>query len=241
MNDQTKPDAGVSPEAKERKKRYKQSLNLPQTAFAMKADLRQHEPASLARWNAAGLYERVLAARASDPPFVFHDGPPYANGAIHVGHLLNKVLKDMVTRSRNMAGQRCPYVPGWDCHGLPIEHRVMQELQSSGKAAKLESLNEDTRRIVVRRECAAYARKSKELRCSRCSPTWSHRASSTGTSSRCTGRSPTKPRSPRPSSSTTTARTRRSTCGSTPTTRPTWCSGSARRGWTRRSSTTRRS
>jgi isoleucyl-tRNA synthetase len=161
MTDQPKTE--LDPAAQERKKRYKQSLNLPKTTFAMKADLRQHEPATLRRWTAGGLYERVLEAREDDPPFVFHDGPPYANGAIHVGHLLNKVLKDMVVRSRNMAGQRCPYVPGWDCHGLPIEHRVLQELQSSGKAAKLESLDEDIRRIAVRRECAAYARKFKEL------------------------------------------------------------------------------
>ncbi|HVS14053.1 MAG TPA: isoleucine--tRNA ligase [Thermoanaerobaculia bacterium] len=161
MTDQPKTE--LDPDAKERKKRYKQSLNLPKTSFAMKADLRQHEPATLRRWTEGGLYERVLDARGDDPPFVFHDGPPYANGAIHVGHLLNKVLKDMVVRSRNMAGQRCPYVPGWDCHGLPIEHRVLQELQGSGKAAKLERLDEDTRRIAVRRECAAYARKFKEL------------------------------------------------------------------------------
>jgi isoleucyl-tRNA synthetase len=162
MNDEPRTD-DAAPEAKERKKRYKQSLNLPQTTFAMKADLRQHEPSSLKRWTDGRLYERVLAARAGAPRFVFHDGPPYANGAIHVGHLLNKVLKDMVMRSRNMAGQHCPYVPGWDCHGLPIEHRVLQELQSSGKAAKLERLDEAVRRVAVRRECAAYARKYKDL------------------------------------------------------------------------------
>ena len=162
MNDDTRTDEAGS-EAKERKKRYKQSLNLPQTAFPMKADLRQHEPVSMKRWSGGRLYERVLAAREGAPPFVFHDGPPYANGSIHVGHLLNKVLKDMVVRSRNMAGQRCPYVPGWDCHGLPIEHRVLQELQASAKAAKLERLDEGIRRVAVRRECQAYAQKYKEL------------------------------------------------------------------------------
>jgi isoleucyl-tRNA synthetase len=163
MNEQQTTAADANPGAKERKKRYKQSLNLPRTPFPMKADLRQHEPASLRRWNELRLYERVLEAREGTPPFVFHDGPPYANGAIHVGHLLNKVLKDMVVRSRNLAGQRCPYVPGWDCHGLPIEHRVLQELQGSGKAAKLEALDDDTRRIAVRRACAAYARKYRDL------------------------------------------------------------------------------
>ena len=101
----------------------------------------------------------MLAARASAPPFVFHDGPPYANGSIHVGHLLNKVLKDIVVRSADHGRARTvPYVPGWDCHGLPIEHKVLQELQASGKAAKLERLDEGIRRIAIRRECQATPR-----------------------------------------------------------------------------------
>jgi isoleucyl-tRNA synthetase len=101
----------------------------------MRANLAQNEPASQKRWAKRDLYHEVAAARkaAGAEPFVFHDGPPYANGSIHVGHLLNKVLKDIVVRSQLMMGRRCDFVPGWDCHGLPIEHRVMTELHESGK------------------------------------------------------------------------------------------------------------
>src|SRR5688572_14649533 len=93
------------------KPNYKQTLNLPKTDFAMKANLSQNEPASLKRWEAMKLYDAVVKARreADSPPFVFHDGPPYANGSIHTGHLLNKVLKDLVVRTRLMAGYHCPY------------------------------------------------------------------------------------------------------------------------------------
>ncbi len=150
-------------EAAERKKRYKKSLNLPRTSFPMRANLAQNEPQSLKRWKREGLYEQVLSARSEDPPFVFHDGPPYANGHIHVGHLLNKVLKDIVVRSRNLGGERCAYVPGWDCHGLPIEHRVVAGLVESGKIEKINSLPEDHRRMAIRRECAQYAEKHKKL------------------------------------------------------------------------------
>ncbi|HVS15546.1 MAG TPA: isoleucine--tRNA ligase [Thermoanaerobaculia bacterium] len=155
----SRPAADADEAAQERKKRYKQSLNLPRTAFAMKANLRQNEPQSLERWTSSDLYQRLLEARAGAPPFVFHDGPPYANGSIHVGHLLNKTLKDLVVRSRSLLGLRCPYVPGWDCHGLPIEHRVLSGLVESGKLAKLQSLDDDTRRMAIRRECHAYAAK----------------------------------------------------------------------------------
>ncbi|MBL0921989.1 MAG: isoleucine--tRNA ligase, partial [Phycisphaerales bacterium] len=138
---------------------YKKSLNLPQTAFAMKANLVQNEPASIQRWEKSGLYRKVQEARRGAARFVFHDGPPYANGDIHLGHLLNKCLKDMVVRSRTMAGQDCPYVPGWDCHGLPIEHKVVTELVESGKYAKIAALSDDARRMAIRRECQKYAEK----------------------------------------------------------------------------------
>ena len=138
---------------------YKKTLNLPRTAFAMKANLVQNEPASEKRWAKIDLYKRILDARAGAPPFVFHDGPPYANGSIHLGHLLNKCLKDFVVRSRSMAGLSCPYTPGWDCHGLPIEHKVMTAAIESGKMAKLESLPADTRRGAIRRDCRTYAEK----------------------------------------------------------------------------------
>ncbi|MDY7094992.1 MAG: isoleucine--tRNA ligase [Acidobacteriota bacterium] len=148
---------------KERKKRYKKSLNLPKTPFPMRANLAQNEPQSLKRWQKEDLYRQLMEARKEAEPFPFHDGPPYANGEIHVGHLLNKVLKDIVVRSRNMAGNYCPFVPGWDCHGLPIEHRVMIELVESGKMEKIAGLDEDTRRMAVRRECARYAEKYKKV------------------------------------------------------------------------------
>ena len=149
--------------AEERKKLYKQSLNLPRTSFPMKAGLGQNEPLSRKRWEADGLYQRLLEARTDAEPFAFHDGPPYANGSIHVGHLLNKSLKDMVVRSQALLGRRCPYIPGWDCHGLPIEHKVMTGLVESGKAEKLAELDDDRRRMAVRRECQRYAEKFQKL------------------------------------------------------------------------------
>ena len=148
---------------KARQKHYKKSLNLPQTPFPMRANLAQNEPRSRKRWERRRLYEEVQRARVDAPPFVFHDGPPYANGDIHVGHLLNKVLKDFVVRSRIMMGQRCDFVPGWDCHGLPIEHRVLTEMVENGKIEKLEQLEPDTRRMAIRRECAKYAQKYQKL------------------------------------------------------------------------------
>ena len=142
---------------------YKKTLNLPKTSFPMRAGLTQHEPESLARWDRMRLYDTVLETRSGGEPFVFHDGPPYANGLIHVGHLLNKVLKDLVVRSRLMSGRQCPFVPGWDCHGLPIEHRVMTDLLESGRIEKLNTLADDERRMAVRRECRAYAEKYQKL------------------------------------------------------------------------------
>ncbi len=142
---------------------YKATLNLPKTAFAMKANLSQAEPQTIARWQAEKQYEQVQAARAEAPLYAFHDGPPYANGSIHLGHLLNKVLKDIVVRSRLMEGMRVPYVPGWDCHGLPIEHKVVTEMQEKGKLQKVMELPDDQRRMVIRRECQASAEKYVKL------------------------------------------------------------------------------
>jgi len=105
-------------------KPYKETLNLPVTAFEMKANLAVREPRMQARWREQDLYGRIRKARAGGERRVLHDGPPYANGEIHMGHLLNKVLKDFVVRSLTMRGYDSPYVPGWDCHGLPIEHKV---------------------------------------------------------------------------------------------------------------------
>ncbi|MBS7470280.1 isoleucine--tRNA ligase [Pseudomonas syringae] len=103
---------------------YKATLNLPDTAFPMKAGLPQREPQTLQRWDSIGLYQKLREIGKDRPKFVLHDGPPYANGNIHIGHAVNKILKDMILRSKTLAGFDAPYVPGWDCHGLPIEHKV---------------------------------------------------------------------------------------------------------------------
>ncbi|MBK7405217.1 MAG: isoleucine--tRNA ligase [Phycisphaerales bacterium] len=155
-------DATAKPE-KKAASRYKDTLNLPKTTFAMKANLVQNEPGSMKRWEQMGLYERLRRERSGREMFVFHDGPPYANGSIHLGHVLNKTLKDFVVRSRSMLGLDVPYVPGWDCHGLPIEHKVMTGLVETGKIKKLAELGEDARKGAIRRECKAYAEKFVKL------------------------------------------------------------------------------
>lgn len=108
---------------------YKATLNLPDTAFPMRGDLVTREPDRLARWETDGLYHRIVERRraAASPKFLLHDGPPFANGDVHMGTALNKVLKDLVLKSKSMAGHECPYIPGWDCHGLPIEFKVVKE------------------------------------------------------------------------------------------------------------------
>jgi isoleucyl-tRNA synthetase len=127
---------------------WKDTLNLPRTEFPMKANLPQTEPAVIARWDAMDLYRELRAARRDAPRYVLHDGPPYANGQIHIGHALNKIIKDFVVKSRSMAGFDAPYVPGWDCHGLPIEINVERELGPDEK---------DAAPAEFRRACRAYA------------------------------------------------------------------------------------
>lgn len=100
------------------------SLNLPETAFPMRGNLPKREPGWVKQWQDDGLYQRLRAARAGAPLFVLHDGPPYANGQLHIGHALNKVLKDMIVKSRQLGGYDAQYIPGWDCHGLPIENAI---------------------------------------------------------------------------------------------------------------------
>ena len=106
---------------------YKDTLNLPVTDFPMRANLPQREPEILARWAELELDRRVSEPQPDKPNFILHDGPPYANGHIHIGHALNKILKDIVVKSQRMQGFYAPYVPGWDCHGLPIELQGRQE------------------------------------------------------------------------------------------------------------------
>jgi isoleucyl-tRNA synthetase len=129
---------------------YKETLNLPRTDFPMKADLPRREPLFLKRWAEMDLYGRIRAQSQGRPKFVLHDGPPYANGHIHLGHALNKILKDIIVKSRQMTGYDSPYVPGWDCHGLPIEHQVGKELKAEGGSLST---------VEVRQRCRAYAEK----------------------------------------------------------------------------------
>ena len=129
---------------------WKDTVNLPRTGFPMKANLQTAEPEALARWQAMDLYGQIRAARQGAPKFVFHDGPPYANGRIHLGTALNKVLKDLVIKSKSMAGFDVPYIPGYDCHGLPIELKVDRELGAKKRDMSI---------AEIRRACRAYAEK----------------------------------------------------------------------------------
>ena len=111
----------------ENKTDYRKTLNLPDTLFPMRGDLAKREPQWVAEWQKKKLYEKIRKAAKGRPRFVLHDGPPYANGDIHIGHAVNKILKDIIVRSRTLAGFDAPYVPGWDCHGLPIENQVEKD------------------------------------------------------------------------------------------------------------------
>ena len=135
---------------------YSKSLYLPQTQFPMRAGLPQKEPEILARWQAMDLYKLMRENGRGRPKFVLHDGPPYANGNIHIGHALNKILKDMVCRSQAMLGKDSNYVPGWDCHGLPIEWKIEEDNYRSKGKPKPE-LSDSAAMIAFRRECRAYA------------------------------------------------------------------------------------
>src|SRR5258708_38529109 len=130
---------------------WKDTLNLPRTGFPMKANLPTSEPEALARWEAMDLYGSIRAKRQGAPKFVLHDGPPYANGEIHLGTALNKILKDVVNRTHQMLGKDAPYVPGWDCHGLPIEW-IVEERYRAAKRSK-DSIPIDQ----FRRECREFA------------------------------------------------------------------------------------
>jgi isoleucyl-tRNA synthetase len=130
---------------------YKNTLNLPRTDFPMKADLVTREPERLEQWANSKLYERIRAQRAGGRKFVLHDGPPFANGDVHIGTALNKILKDTVVKYKSIRGFDAPYIPGWDCHGLPIEFKVNQEMRKSGDTAADPA--------TIRKACDAYARK----------------------------------------------------------------------------------
>src|SRR5213082_882726 len=133
---------------------YKHTINLPQTDFPMKADLAQREPAMVRAWEERGTYAKLRQLSRGRPRFVLHDGPPYANGAIHIGHAVNKILKDIVVKSRALDGFDSPYIPGWDCHGLPIELQVEKKHGRPGH--KLDAQ-------AFRAACRAYAQEQIEL------------------------------------------------------------------------------
>src|SRR5947207_4551195 len=143
-------------EPKSGERDYSQTLFLPQTEFPMRAGLPQKEPELLERWQKLGLYKLLREAAKGRKKFVLHDGPPYANGNIHIGHALNKILKDVVTRSLQMLGYDSNYVPGWDCHGLPIEWKIEEENYRSKNKPK-PNLSDPDAMIAFRKECRAYA------------------------------------------------------------------------------------
>ncbi|MDP4609774.1 MAG: isoleucine--tRNA ligase [Opitutales bacterium] len=133
----------------------KDTLNLPQTNFPMRGNMVEREPARIDHWKKLGLYEQIQAKNAAGPSFILHDGPPFTNGDLHLGHALNKTLKDTILRFKWMQGYNAPYIPGWDSHGLPIEHKVSRELQDAGRT--------DYTPLEVREACAKFANKYREI------------------------------------------------------------------------------
>ncbi|MFZ4122847.1 MAG: class I tRNA ligase family protein, partial [Caulobacterales bacterium] len=132
---------------------YRETLFLPETDFPMRGGLPQKEPEILARWDQQDLYGQMRKAALGRKPFVFHDGPPYANGPIHIGHALNKTLKDLVVRSQGFLGFDADFIPGWDCHGLPIEWKVEEDFRAKGKK------KEDVDPVTFRKACREWAGK----------------------------------------------------------------------------------
>jgi len=137
----------------EKNTQYKDTLNLPSTGFAMKANLAQREPARLKQWYDINLYQKIREKSQGKEKYILHDGPPYANGDIHIGHSVNKILKDIIVKSKTMQGFDAPYVPGWDCHGLPIEHKVEGKVGKPGQKVDHQTF---------RKKCREYAAKQVE-------------------------------------------------------------------------------
>ena len=133
---------------------YKDTLNLPNTKFSMKANLAHREPEMLLQWEKKEIYQKIREACAGRPQYILHDGPPYANGEIHIGHAVNKILKDIIVKSQTLDGKDAPYVPGWDCHGLPIELQVEKKVGKPGHKVTA---------AEFRKACRTYATKQVEL------------------------------------------------------------------------------
>src|SRR5215472_12677641 len=146
MADDSPADSGANPG-----KDYRATVFLPDTPFAMRGDLPKREPAMLERWARIGLWQRQRTASKGRPKFILHDGPPYANGNLHIGHALNKILKDVINRAQQMSGKDAVYVPGWDCHGLPIEWKIEEEYRAKKKDKDQVPVGE------FRRQCRAFA------------------------------------------------------------------------------------
>jgi isoleucyl-tRNA synthetase len=154
---------------------YKNTLNLPRTDFPMKADLVAREPQRLKKWEAAELYKKIQAARAGAEKFILHDGPPFANGDVHIGTALNKILKDFIVKYHTLRGKSAPYVPGWDCHGLPIEFKVSQEIRkravgvspadqtSAGTSGKMPEAPSEFSPVEIRKACGSRAKRLKRV------------------------------------------------------------------------------
>ncbi len=215
---------------------YRDTVFLPQTSFPMRGDLPKKEPELLTRWDAMGLWTRLRETARGRPPFMLHDGPPYANGNIHIGTALNKILKDMVNRSRQMAGYDANYIPGWDCHGLPIEWKIEEQYRAAGRDKDAVPV------LQFRAECRAYAahwievqwnefrrlgveggyaeryatmdRESEAAIAAEDLQVPAERRAVSAGCGRCCGRRWRRPRWRKPRSSTTTTPPRRSGCGS---------------------------
>src|SRR6186713_3038185 len=129
---------------------YKDTLNLPETPFPMRGDLAKREPQWVKEWDEKGVYKRLRTVAKGRPKFVLHDGPPYANGDIHIGHAVNKILKDIIVKSKTLSGFDAPYVPGWDCHGLPIEHNVEKKLGKAGDKVDVKTFREKCREYAAK-------------------------------------------------------------------------------------------
>ncbi len=144
---------------------YKDTLNLPETGFPMRGNLANREPEMLERWYKEDLYGEIRKAKKGKKSFVLHDGPPYANGDIHIGHALNKILKDIIIKSKTLSGFDAPYIPGWDCHGLPIELMVEKKVGKPGQKVTAAEFRE---------KCREYAAGQVEGQKERLQASWHH-------------------------------------------------------------------